>query len=171
MYFNDLPRVLVLLRPVPRTSPHLPGDPQPPLLRPPWPSRQTAARFSWRRLLRRLRRSGSPLPGLLRCRGLKVIPRAEIMIPCQTSVPVRMMKLLGVKQIITTNVAGAVNKEYKVTALYLLIHDNVRLEVGDFVFLKDHINFPGYSGRSALTGPNDSRWYFLVLNSTNPSVR
>ena len=26
-----------------------------------------------------------------------------------------MMKLLGVKQIITTNVAGAVNKDYKVT--------------------------------------------------------
>ena len=35
---------------------------------------------------------------------------------------------------------------------------NIPVEVGDFVFLKDHINFPGFSGQNALSGPNDSRF-------------
>ena len=33
---------------------------------------------------------------------------------CKTSFPVRVMKILGVKEIIITNVVGAINKEYKV---------------------------------------------------------
>ena len=32
-----------------------------------------------------------------------------------TAFPVRLMKLLGVEQIVTTNLAGALNKDYKVT--------------------------------------------------------
>ena len=35
----------------------------------------------------------------------------------ETAFPVRIMKLLGVEQIVITNLAGAVNKDYKVTLL------------------------------------------------------
>ena len=31
------------------------------------------------------------------------------------------------------------------------------LQVGDFVLLRDHINFAGLAGRSALAGENDTR--------------
>ena len=41
-------------------------------------------------------------------------------------------------------------------SLHICIN-TILVKVGDFVFLKDHINFPGFSGRSALTGPNDPR--------------
>ena len=35
----------------------------------------------------------------------------------ETAFPVRVMKLLGVEQIVITNLAGALNKDYKVTQL------------------------------------------------------
>ena len=35
----------------------------------------------------------------------------------ETAFPVRVMKLLGVEQIVLTNLAGALNKDYKVTLL------------------------------------------------------
>ncbi|CAF9925449.1 MAG: hypothetical protein GOMPHAMPRED_003891 [Gomphillus americanus] len=53
--------------------------------------------------------------------------------------PVRVMKLLGVEQIIVTNAAGGLNPEYK---------------VGDIVVLSDHLNLAGISGVHPLRGPN-----------------
>lgn len=51
--------------------------------------------------------------------------------------PVKVMKKLGVKTIIITNAAGAVNKSYR---------------PGDFMMITDHINF---MGENPLLGPND----------------
>lgn len=42
--------------------------------------------------------------------------------------PIRIMKLLGVKALLLSNAAGGINKEYN---------------VGDFMIIKDHINFLG----------------------------
>lgn len=56
--------------------------------------------------------------------------------PQQVSYPVRVAKLLGVKSMIVTNAAGAVNQDYG---------------VGDLMLISDHIRFMGFS---PLTGPN-----------------
>jgi len=52
------------------------------------------------------------------------------------TLPIRVMKALGVKTVILTNAAGGVNASY---------------EVGDLMLIADHINM---TGRSPLTGPN-----------------
>lgn len=65
----------------------------------------------------------------------------------ETVYPVRLMKLLGVETVILTNVSGALNKGYS---------------VGDFVVVKDHINYAGLAGNNPLVGPNDSRFLNLV---------
>ncbi len=52
------------------------------------------------------------------------------------TLPIRMMKLLGVKTLIVTNAAGGVNTSF---------------EVGDLMLIDDHINF---MGRNPLIGPN-----------------
>ena len=57
--------------------------------------------------------------------------------------PVRVMKLIGVSQLIVTNAAGGLNPAYK---------------VGDIMILKDHINMQGFAGDSPLTGRNDERY-------------
>lgn len=56
------------------------------------------------------------------------------------TLPVRVMKLLGVEVIIVTNAAGGLNPEYK---------------VGDVMIMKDHIFFPNLAGNNPLVGPND----------------
>lgn len=56
--------------------------------------------------------------------------------PQEVVMPVRLMAMLGVKNVILTNAAGGVNKAYKPGALMLL---------------EDHINF---CGANPLTGPN-----------------
>jgi len=61
----------------------------------------------------------------------------------KVSMPVRVFKLMGIEILIVTNAAGGLNSAYK---------------VGDVMFLKDHINFPGMGGDSALRGPNDERF-------------
>lgn len=53
--------------------------------------------------------------------------------------PVYMMKELGVKTLIVTNAAGAINKSYS---------------AGDMMIITDHINFTGHN---PLTGENDDR--------------
>jgi purine-nucleoside phosphorylase len=55
----------------------------------------------------------------------------------QVVYPVRVLGRLGVKAIVLTNAAGAVNKLYK---------------PGDFMVLRDHLNL---TGRNPLLGPND----------------
>lgn len=56
--------------------------------------------------------------------------------------PVRLMKLVGVKYLIVTNAAGGLNPNF---------------QVGDIMIIKDHINIMGFAGNSALNGPNDER--------------
>jgi purine-nucleoside phosphorylase len=57
----------------------------------------------------------------------------------QVTFPVRVMKALGVEMLIVSNAAGSVNAAY---------------EVGDLVFLRDHINL---QADNPLRGPNDER--------------
>ncbi|XP_013190759.2 purine nucleoside phosphorylase isoform X1 [Amyelois transitella] len=57
--------------------------------------------------------------------------------------PVRVMKLLGVKTLIATNAAGGLNPNFK---------------IGDLMIVKDHINMMGFAGNNPLQGPNDERF-------------
>ncbi|XP_067937831.1 purine nucleoside phosphorylase-like [Watersipora subatra] len=59
------------------------------------------------------------------------------------TLPIRVMKLLGVEVLLVTNAAGAVNKSYK---------------TGDLMMLKDHIFLPGLAGSNPLVGTNDERF-------------
>ncbi|XP_072947793.1 purine nucleoside phosphorylase-like isoform X2 [Epargyreus clarus] len=57
--------------------------------------------------------------------------------------PIRVMKLIGVKTLIATNAAGGLNPNYK---------------IGDLMIVKDHINMMGFAGNNPLHGPNDERF-------------
>jgi purine-nucleoside phosphorylase len=57
----------------------------------------------------------------------------------QVSLPVRVMQRLGVKILIVTNAAGAVNPNFS---------------PGDLMLITDHINLIGMAGLSPLRGPN-----------------
>lgn len=59
------------------------------------------------------------------------------------SMPVRVMKLVGVTHLIATNAAGGLNPTYK---------------VGDIMMVKDHVNIMGFAGNNPLQGPNDDRF-------------
>ena len=61
----------------------------------------------------------------------------------QCVLPIRIMKLMGVKVVIMTNACGAVNPA---------------LRIGDIVLLKDHISLSCMTGINALVGLNDERW-------------
>ncbi len=58
----------------------------------------------------------------------------------QVTLPIRVMQLLGIKVLIVTNAAGAVNPAFR---------------PGDVMLITDHINFMGMAGQSPLRGPND----------------
>lgn len=58
----------------------------------------------------------------------------------QVTLPVRVMKELGVETLVVTNAAGGVNAAF---------------HAGDLMLLTDHINFVGMAGQSPLRGPND----------------
>ncbi|XP_013784241.1 purine nucleoside phosphorylase-like, partial [Limulus polyphemus] len=57
--------------------------------------------------------------------------------------PIRVMKLIGVRVLIITNAAGSVNQNFS---------------VGDIMLIKDHINFSGLGSNNPLRGKNDDRW-------------
>ncbi|EQC32076.1 purine-nucleoside phosphorylase [Saprolegnia diclina VS20] len=61
----------------------------------------------------------------------------------KTTLPIRVMSLLGVKFLIVTNAAGALNETYN---------------VGDVMIMADHLNMPGLAGKHPLVGPNDDRF-------------
>lgn len=74
----------------------------------------------------------------------------------QLVIPVRVMKLCGVKKLILTNAAGAVNTEYN---------------IGDIMIIKDHIKL---MGASPLRGPNIDEFgsrFFDVSSMYTPSLR
>ena len=58
------------------------------------------------------------------------------------TLPVRVMCMLGVHMLIVTNAAGGLNAAYR---------------PGDFMLIRDHINFLGLAGMNPLIGPNDER--------------
>ncbi|ESO82268.1 hypothetical protein LOTGIDRAFT_223434 [Lottia gigantea] len=63
--------------------------------------------------------------------------------PQKIALPIRCMKLLGVRTLLVTNAAGGINRKYK---------------VGDVMIIKDHINLAGFAGVNPLVGPNDERF-------------
>jgi purine-nucleoside phosphorylase len=58
----------------------------------------------------------------------------------QVTLPIRMMKVLGIHTVILTNAAGGVNPSFK---------------AGEVMLLADHINLIGMAGQNPLRGPND----------------
>lgn len=58
----------------------------------------------------------------------------------QITMPVRMMKRIGIEAVILTNAAGGLNKDF---------------QAGDLMLIRDHLNFPGLVGHNPLRGPND----------------
>ena len=58
----------------------------------------------------------------------------------RVTLPVRMMRALGIETLIVTNAAGGVNVNYR---------------AGDLMVITDHINLMGMTGLNPLRGPND----------------
>ncbi len=58
----------------------------------------------------------------------------------QVTLPIRVLRLLGVETLILTNAAGGLNKSFR---------------SGDLMLIVDHINMVGMGGVNPLRGPND----------------
>jgi purine-nucleoside phosphorylase len=58
----------------------------------------------------------------------------------QVTLPIRVMRVLGIHTVILTNAAGGVNPAFK---------------AGDVMLITDHINLIGMAGQNPLRGPND----------------
>jgi purine-nucleoside phosphorylase len=71
----------------------------------------------------------------------------------QTTLPVRVMRRMGVKTLILTNAAGGVNPHF---------------EAGDLMLIEDHINLAGMAGFNPLVGPNIEEFgpRFPAMNRT-----
>lgn len=64
----------------------------------------------------------------------------------QVTMPVRVMKLMGVRILIVTNAAGGLNENY---------------QAGDVMLMKDHLNLCGMAGHHPLVGQNEDRYLWL----------
>ncbi|VDP96787.1 unnamed protein product [Trichobilharzia regenti] len=72
-----------------------------------------------------------------------VIPYVDIPgFPNSTAIPIRVMKLLGVKTLLLSNAVGGLNRD---------------LKGGDFVVLKDHLYFAGLGLNGILVGENEDK--------------
>lgn len=71
----------------------------------------------------------------------------------QLQIPIRVMKLLGVKTVILTNAAGGINESFK---------------AGDIMLIKDHINL---TGLSPVRGPNISEFGPRFFDMSEPYDR
>lgn len=74
----------------------------------------------------------------------------------QLAIPVRLFKLLGVKTVVLTNAAGAVNTEY---------------QVGDVMIIKDHINLAGASPMRGKNIPEFGARFFDLCDVYTRSLR
>lgn len=59
------------------------------------------------------------------------------------TLPIRVMRALGIQTLIVTNAAGGVNENFR---------------AGDVMLITDHINLMGMAGLNPLRGPNDETW-------------
>lgn len=59
------------------------------------------------------------------------------------TLPIRVLRLLGVETLILTNAAGGLNQSF---------------HTGDLMTIVDHINLLGMAGTNPLRGPNDPEW-------------
>jgi purine-nucleoside phosphorylase len=57
----------------------------------------------------------------------------------QVTLPIRVMRLLGIDTLIVTNAAGGLNPDF---------------EAGDIMVIEDHVFLPGLAGHTPLRGPN-----------------
>jgi purine-nucleoside phosphorylase len=79
--------------------------------------------------------------------------------PPVLGLPVRMLHALGVRTLITTNAAGALNPQYS---------------AGDVMLIDDHISFPSLAGHSPLIGPDSEpglRRFVDLTDAYAPDLR
>lgn len=76
--------------------------------------------------------------------------------PEQVTFPIRVMSLLGVKNVILTNAAGGINKGFS---------------IGDVMMLIDHLSLVGLTGSNALMGPNLDQFGPRFIGMAHPYDR
>lgn len=77
----------------------------------------------------------------------------------KTTIPIRVMKALGVTTIFLTNAAGGINPDFN---------------VGDMMIIRDHIDLPGLTGECVLRGANDERFgprFLATVDTYDPELR
>ena len=74
----------------------------------------------------------------------------------EVAFPVWLMNMLGIKTLITTNAAGAINESY---------------QVGDFCIMTDQINFTGRNPVAGLDPDGIAFRFFSMLDAFDPELR